>query len=92
LESLAADMDQRVRSRMSRRIKEFRSFMEGPKSILRARQRELPRSRPPWWCHRSSDSDPLQTLDVCNFDDRGAVGIPALVAHSSSPALRRPSR
>ena len=41
LESLAADMDQRVRSRMSRRIKEFRSFMEGPKSILRARQREL---------------------------------------------------
>ncbi len=26
---------------MSKRIKEFRSFMEGPKSILRAREREL---------------------------------------------------
>jgi class 3 adenylate cyclase len=41
LESLAANMDQRLRSRMSDRIKEFRSFINGPDSILRAREHEL---------------------------------------------------
>lgn len=41
LESLAANMDQRLRSRMSGRIKKLRSFINGPDSILRAREREL---------------------------------------------------
>jgi class 3 adenylate cyclase/HAMP domain-containing protein len=41
LESLAANMDQRLRKRMSDRIKELRSFINGPDSILRAREREL---------------------------------------------------
>jgi class 3 adenylate cyclase len=41
LESLVANMDQRLRSRMSGRIKELRSFINGSNSILRAREREL---------------------------------------------------
>ena len=41
LERLAADMDQMLRSRISDRTKEFRSLIDGPNSILRAREHEL---------------------------------------------------
>jgi class 3 adenylate cyclase/PAS domain-containing protein len=41
LEALTSDMDKRLRSRMADRIQEFRSLIEGPDSILRAREREL---------------------------------------------------
>ena len=40
LERLAADMDQMLRSRISDRTKEFRSLIDGPNSILRAREHE----------------------------------------------------
>jgi class 3 adenylate cyclase/PAS domain-containing protein len=41
LEALTSDMDERLRSRMADRIQEFRSFIDGPNSILRARELEL---------------------------------------------------
>ena len=40
LERLAADMDQMLRSRISDRTKELRSLIDGPNSILRAREHE----------------------------------------------------
>ena len=41
LERLAGDMDQMLRSRISDRIRDFRSLIDGPNSILRAREHEL---------------------------------------------------
>jgi len=41
LERLAADMNQMLRSRMLNGVKELRSLIDGPNSILRAREREL---------------------------------------------------
>jgi class 3 adenylate cyclase/HAMP domain-containing protein len=41
LERVAADMDEMLRSRITNQIKEFRNLINGPNSILRARELEL---------------------------------------------------